>query len=166
MTREEGARAGLLSLIEDLTVDADDPLGDVVAARILQEQLPEVLQTVLQTLVDKARARGASWQDLATALGLKAASSAHWHYGKGRPEGDTPRATKEDRLEALRSRATDTRTPRPPAPELPGLTRKAAAERMGCDPKTVASRAAKMNGVRAETFLAPSGKSVSRYFVI
>lgn len=162
MTLDEVARAGLLGLIHDLKLDVDDPLGDVVSARILQEQLPEVLQA----LVDKARVRGASWQDLATALGLKAASSAHWHYGKGRSQGDTLPATKEDRLEALRIRATDTRTPRPHAPELPGLTRKEASDRLGCDPKTVAIRAAKMDGVRAEEFLARSGKTVRRYFIL
>lgn len=151
-----------MGLIEELAGDADDPMAQVVTARILKEQLPAVLQEV----VDRARVRGASWQDLATGLGLKTPASAHWHYGSGRPAGDAPPTTKADRLEALRARTTGTKSPRPPAPELPGLTRKQAAEFLGCDPKTVASRAAKLEGVRVEEFTSRSGKAVSRYFLL
>lgn len=159
MTREEDVHVGLVGLIEELAGDADDPMAQVVTARILKEQLPAVLQEV----VDRARERGASWQDLATGLGLKSPSSAHWHYGSGRPAGDAPPATKADRLDALRGR---TKSPRPPAPELPGLTRKQAAEFLGCDPKTVASRAERLAGVRVEVFTARSGSLVRRYFII
>lgn len=161
--REDEAREGLLGLIDQLTTDEESPTAQLVTAGALQDLLPRVLQD----LVDAARGRGASWQDVATARGLKTASSAHWHYGRGRPAGeDAPPATKKDRLQDARVRAADNRKPTPPLPDLPGLSRQDAAAQLGCDPKTLVRRAGKRDGVRVEEFALSGRKPVRRYFLL
>lgn len=159
-TQEDLIRSCLLDLIGELTEDTDEPAAQVITARMIQEQLPAVLQHV----VDNARTHGASWQDVATALKLKKASSAHWHYGRGRAADDTPE-TKPDRLQSLRQRAADTRSGIP-AVELPGLSRQDAAAALGCDPKTLVRRAANRDGIRVEDTLSRHGKTVRRYFLL
>ncbi len=160
-TREDLIHSCLLDLIGELTDDPDDPAAMVVTARMVQEQLPAVLQQV----VDGARVRGASWQTVAKALELKTGSSAYWHYGKGRTSEEDSAAPKQERLQDLRHRVTDTRSGRP-AVEMPGLSRQAAAAALGCDPKTLVRRAANRDGVRVEDVTSRHGKTVRRYFLL
>lgn len=158
---EDVVRASLRELIAQLTVDTDDPVAQVATARIVQEQIPAVLQEV----VDTSRGRGASWKAIAEALNLKTASSAHWHYGKGRATDETTAKTKDDRLERLRRRAAETKSG-VPSVELPGMSRQQAAVALGCDPKTVVRRAANQDGVRVEDVTSRRGKTVRRYFLL
>lgn len=158
---EDVVRASLRELIAKLAADTDDPVGQVAAARIVQEQIPAVLQEV----VDASRGRGASWKAIAEALKLKTASSAHWHYGKGRATDESAAKTKDDRLERLRRRAAESKMG-VPAVELPGMSRQQAAATLGCDPKTVVRRAANQDGIRVEDVTSKHGKTVRRYFLL
>jgi hypothetical protein len=160
-TQEDLVRSCLLDLIGELTEDQEDPAAMVATARMVQEQLPAVLQQV----VDNARTYGASWQDVATALKLKTGSSAHWHYGRGRADDEEAPETKQERLQSLRRRAAATRGGLPSI-ELPGLSRQDAAAALGCDPKTLVRRAANRDGVRVEDTLSRHGKTVRRYFLL
>lgn len=161
-TTEDRARERLLNLVEGLTEDMESPTAQLVTAGMLQDLLPGVMQE----LVDSARSRGASWQDVATARHWKTPGSAYWHYGKGRTAGADSSATKEDRLQAARGRAAEARAEKPPAPELPGLSRQDAAAQLRCDPKTLVRRAERLDGVRVEEVPSGNGKTVRRYFIL
>jgi hypothetical protein len=98
---EELARA--LALVQGVLAEESAPADDVVAALEVLRHLREELATWEPALITAARAAGASWVELAPALGVASRQAAERRYLRLRPSssGET---TAEGRVRAERDR--------------------------------------------------------------
>lgn len=119
------------------------------------------INDLIQDLAVGAIANGATWAEVAKALGLKNASSAHYLYGRSAgmslPESRDVKLTKQRTRMALQ-RAIASKEP------VPGLSASEAGRRLGIDRRTVVKR-----GLRGEietvTVTTASGNPAVRYLV-
>lgn len=101
MSALETARA--LALVEDVLANADAPADQVLAALEVLRHLREQLAAWEPELITAARAAGASWVELAPALGVASRQAAERRYLRLRPS-NTGEPTGEARVRAERDR--------------------------------------------------------------
>ena len=95
--------ARALTLVQDVLTDAAAPADQVLAALEVLRRLREQLATWEPELITAARAAGASWVDLAPALGVASRQAAERRYLRLRPSS-TGEPTGEGRVRAERDR--------------------------------------------------------------
>jgi hypothetical protein len=100
-----------LRLVQATRARRDAPAEDFLAALELLRALRTELDSWEPELIATARDRGASWADLATALGLASRQAAERRYLRLRVP-DEPAATREDRVTAERDRRAGERAVR------------------------------------------------------
>lgn len=171
----DGRVLQLIKTMEDeLVSDPSDPLSELpnrtpVSALQAAARVASEVKDVIQVLVDEAITNGATWAEIADALGLSSPSSAHYLYGP-----KSGRNSAEDRAEKLavqRERVAAYRKTLQPKPELPGLSAMEAGRRLGIDRRTVKQRALRgeietvtvtsANGTETMRFLLQGDASVS-----
>ena len=101
MSDESAARA--LALVEAALADAAAPADKVLAALEVLRHLRDQLATWEPELITAAREAGASWVELAPALGVASRQAAERRYLRLRPS-TTGEATGEGRVRAERDR--------------------------------------------------------------
>lgn len=97
----EAARA--LALVEDVRANGDAPADQVLAALEVLRHLREQLAAWEPELITAARAAGASWVELAPALGVASRQAAERRYLRLRPSS-SGEPTGEGRVRAERDR--------------------------------------------------------------
>jgi hypothetical protein len=95
--------ARALALVQDVLADAGAPVDEVVAALEVLRRLREELAGWEPELIGAARAAGASWVDLAPALGVASRQAAERRYLRLRPS-TSGEPTGEARVRAERDR--------------------------------------------------------------
>jgi hypothetical protein len=95
--------ARALALVQDALADAGTSADKVLAALEVLRQLREQLATWEPELITAARAAGASWVELAPALGVASRQAAERRYLRLRPS-TTGEPTGEGRVRAERDR--------------------------------------------------------------
>lgn len=117
---------------------------------------------IIQVLVDEALANGATWGEIAAALGLANPSSAHYHYGP--KAGRNSPEDREAKLAAQRERIAAYRKTTQPKQELPGLSALEAGRRLKVDRRTVKQLALR-GEIETVTVTSSSGKDSVRYLL-
>lgn len=95
--------ARALTLVEEALADSAAPADKVLAALEVLRNLREQLASWEPELITAARAAGASWVELAPALGVSSRQAAERRYLRLRPSS-TGEATGEGRVRAERDR--------------------------------------------------------------
>jgi hypothetical protein len=98
---EESPAARALALVRGVLTDATAPAVEVIAALEVLRHLRDELAAWEPALIAAARAAGASWVELAPALGVASRQAAERRYLRLRPSGE---ATGEGRVRAERDR--------------------------------------------------------------
>jgi hypothetical protein len=101
MTDLPAARA--LALVQDVVADAGAPADQVLTALEVLRHLREQLSAWEPALITAARTAGASWVELAPALGVASRQAAERRYLRLRPSA-TGEVTGEGRVRAERDR--------------------------------------------------------------
>lgn len=127
------------------------------AAAVVQEA-----QDLLRPLVDEARSNGASWTQIASALGLANASSAHYLYGT--KAGLAHDESREEKLAAQRARIAAYRSAQPRAEPMPGLSAVEAGRRLKIDRRTVKQKALR-GEIETTTVMSAKGTPITRYLL-
>lgn len=129
--------------------DERTDLDYVKAALLLQPAVDEVVLKIAR----HTHSEGYTWDDIAKAAGLSSGQVAHHRYAEGR----------ERRLSALKKRTGD-RRPSTATPNVPGRSAAEAARLLGCDPRTLPSKAA-AGEIRSRQITLNSGTTRTRYFL-
>jgi hypothetical protein len=83
---------------------------DLLQALALLRQLSQTLTAWEPALISAARARGATWTDIAPALGVASRQAAERRYLRLNPQtGDQPQTTREQRVQTTRDRRSGDR---------------------------------------------------------
>lgn len=136
------------------------PRTAVSALQVATEVITEAKGT-LQVLVQRALSNGATWAQVAKALGLKNASSAHYLYG--RTAGKNLEESREEKLDKLRGRVAALRAVAPKEP-LPGVSASEAGRLLGIDRRTVKQRALR-GEIETITVTSSKGTEIVRYAI-
>lgn len=140
---------------------ATKPSRTAVSALQIAAQIIAETKSTLQILVDRALINGATWAQIAEALGLKNASSAHYLYG--RTGGKNVEESREEKLRRQRNRVAALRATAPKEP-LPGLSAAEAGRQLGIDRRTVRQRALR-GEIETVTVTSSKGTEMVRYVI-
>ncbi len=119
------------------------------------------INEIIQHLAERAIANGATWAEVARALGLKNASSAHYLYG--RSTGMSLSQSRDAKLTKQRDRMATQRAIALKEP-VPGLSALEAGRRLGIDRRTVVKRALR-GEIETVTITTAKGNQAVRYLV-
>jgi DNA-binding transcriptional MerR regulator len=120
------------------------------------------VKDILQVLVDQALKNGATWAEIAKALGLANASSAHYLYGP--KSGAEASEAREEKLAKQRERIAAYRKSLAPKEEVPGLSAIEAGRRLGLDRRTVKQRALR-GEIETTTVTSANGTETMRFLL-
>jgi hypothetical protein len=137
------------------------PPRTAVSALQVATEINTAAKAALQPLVDRALLGGATWAQIAKALGLKNASSAHYLYG--RTAGKNAGESREEKLDKQRTRIAAMRAAAPKEP-IPGLSAAEVGRQLGIDRRTVKQRALR-GEIETVTVTSSRGTEMVRYLV-
>lgn len=163
----EGRVLQLIETLEDERFsdpsDAQSALPHRTATGALQiaADVRTKINDIIQDLVERAIANGATWAEVATALGLKNASSAHFLYG--RSVGMNLSESRDAKLTKQRQRIAAQRAIAQKEP-VPGVSALEAGRRLGVDRRTVLKRALR-GEIETVTVTSANGNPKVRYLV-
>lgn len=140
---------------------ATKPPRTAVSALHIAAQIITEAKGTLQILVDRAILNGATWAQIAEALGLKNASSAHYLYG--RTAGKNVEESRDEKLDKQRTRIAAMRAAAPKEP-IPGLSAAEVGRQLGIDRRTVKQRALR-GEIETVTVTSSRGTEMLRYLI-
>lgn len=143
---------------EDLSRHSDDGAEEYTPRTRLDyvkaaQLLPQAVEELILKVARRAHAEGYTWADIADAAGLSSAQVAHHRWAEGR----------EQRLDSLKKRVGG-RRPSIATPDVPGRSAAEAARLLGCDPRTLLTKAA-AGEIQVRQVTLNSGTIRTRYFL-
>jgi hypothetical protein len=140
---------------------ATNPPRTAVSALQVAAHINAAAKAALQPLVDRALLGGATWAQIAKALGLKNASSAHYLYG--RTAGKNAEESREEKLDKQRTRVAAMRSAAQKEP-MPGFSASEVGRHLGIDRRTVKQRAQR-GEIETVTVTSSTGSELVRYLM-